>query len=412
MRYLVLGCGLKSMGEAVAKRLLQENDSTVLVGDQLIENENATIEKFKRFPIGRGSKILRADPSRDYGFNVVQNKSRLSETFIDCNVVVNALPAYLGPLTVEAVLQANEKKLGALPRTHYCDLGGVLDIAKQILHPCVDERARACKISIVTSCGFQPGGGHIHAKNIVDKYFDYDRCGSGNFPVDSLIIYAGGFPDFHENPFYTQLFNLKGLEEIYYNWPLVLFRGKPRKIRPLSHYEVIPAKNLGFYFDEEHPVNFEAAVTSGLDALPYYFAGCVGTMQEKTLRYQGHFAMIKNIMKNAQRGKFIEILSSWLKECPLSKKDFSLLHIVAEGTHKYTDKKIKVERTLYIESDDDFNSMQKATGFTTAVIAKMIAENKAKTGAHPPEIALDTEDASERLSKEIPIIRERVTPLA
>ena len=392
------------MGKAIAKRLLQEKDSIVLVADQSVENEYLTVEELSHSHINTGSAILRADP-RPYGFDVIQNKSRLHDVFRNCDIVINALPASFASLIVEAVLQTNESKAGGAKRTHYCDLGGVLEITKKILSKKNRKRAELCGASIVPECGFQPGAGNIHAMELYGKYF-----GTGiawlKAVIDSLTIYVGGLPK--TPPFYKELFNLKGLEEIYYNSPLVLSGGKPRKISRLAHYETMNSARFGLYFGEKNGVEMEAAVTGGLGALPYYMKEAVRTLQEKTLRYSGHYEFVKNTPRNI----FIKSIKELTAKCPENEKDYCLMHIEAIGFSENTGKKIKALRTLYVESDNDFNSMQKATGFTTAVLAKMIAEGRAKPGAYPPEIALNPEEAVKALSKEIPVTQEYIIPLS
>ena len=91
------------------------------------------------------------------------------------------------------------------------------------------------------------------------------------------------------------------------------------------------------------------------------------------------------------------------------------MKVVATGTSALRNKKnapqrIKVEKLLYSESDDRWTSMQKTTGFTTAVLAKLIADGRAGPGAFPPEIALDPKIVLEALKKDFNIY-ERTTPL-
>lgn len=391
------------MGEAIAKRLLQETDSIVYVGDQLVENECRTVERLKLFPINFGSAIIKADPC-PYGFDVVQNKSRLHDVFMNCDIVINALPAQFGPLIADEVLKTNELRLGSKQKTHYCDLGGVLAVTKEILSKKNRERALRCGVSIVPECGLQPGAGNVHMMELYEKYFG-TRIYWLKAIIDSMTVYVCGLPK--TSSYYKELFNLKGLEEIYYNSPLVISNGKPRKIRKLSHYETMSSSRFGLYFGERNGVEMEAAVTGGLGTLPYYMKNYVGRLQEKTLRYLGHYKFVKN----TPREKFIEAIKEMAAKCPKNDPDFCLMHIEAVGFCKNTEKKIKVTRTIYAESDNDFNSMQKSTGFTTAVIAKLIAEGHAKPGAHPPEIALDPKETVKALSKEIPVIQEFVTPL-
>jgi len=85
------------------------------------------------------------------------------------------------------------------------------------------------------------------------------------------------------------------------------------------------------------------------------------------------------------------------------------LRVVAIGKAKTTGKRTKIECFMYVESDNTWNSMQKSTGFTTAVLAKLIAEGKATVGAYPPEITMNPKLVLDALKKDFPIY-ERQTP--
>lgn len=398
MLYLVLGCGPNSMGEAVAWGLLKEPDSFVFIADQNPENERQTYAKLKTLLHGEKSYISKLNDAGT-GFDVIREQEKLARRFSYFDVVINALPAQLSLPIVEAVLKTNEEKQGRdLPKTHYCDLGGVLEITKKIIFGKIARRAERYGVSIIPDCGFQPGLGNILAMDALSIFCPKE-------PVESIVMYAGGLPSSYREPplFYKKLFNLKGLEEIYYNWPLVLSKGKPRKIRPLSHYE----KNIRHECVGLNHFNpgMEAAVTGGLGTLPYYLTSHVLTLQEKTLRWLGHYAVVKKV----PREKFIEAFEIWLNQDQAAKNDVSMLKIVALGKAKSTGKRTKIEYFMCEKSDENWTSMQKATGFTTAVIAKLIASGEAATGAYPPEIALDPQTVIEALKKDS-LIYWRKTP--
>lgn len=404
MLYLVLGCGPDSMGPAIAARLLQENDSVVFIADQNPEHERTTADKLKKFPTGKRSALVLANACGD-GLDIIKRKEELPVFFRNKDVVISALPAHLNHTIVEAVLKTNEARLPPhrLGKTHYCDLGGVLDITKKIVFGKFAQQTEKLGVSLVPDCGFQPGLGNIIAVYLLEN-FDLAQ------PLESLIIYVGGLPAGKAGlaeKFYKKLFNLKGLEEIYYNWPLVLSKGKPRAINPRSHYETMPTSDFDLYFGEkEGGVKFEAAVTGGLGALPYYLENHVLKLQEKTLRWLKHYATIKKI----PREKFVEEFEKMLSQYPSTQKDFCVLKVVAIGKAKTTGKLTKVEYFLHVESDDIWNSMQKTTGFTTAVLAKLIAESKAATGAYPPEIALDPSIVLEALKNDFAIYSRKTPP--
>ena len=401
MLYEVLGCGSGSMGEAIAWRLLQEEGSVVFVSDQNPKREKETIEKFKKMPVASRSRIFGSIGGK--GLDILKQKKDLPEIFENSNMVINALPASLSPIIAEAVLQANETRLSPFnDKIHYCDLGGVLETAKKIIFSKLARRAEACGASLVPDCGLEPGLGNILAMGMLE-HFDLRE------PLDSLIIYVGGLPYNHTQlPLYKKLFNLKGLEEIYYTRPLVLSGGKPRKIKPLSHYETMPTGDFDLYFGEkDSDAKFEAAVTGGLGTLPYYLKSHVLTLQEKTLRFPGHYDLVKYI----SQAKFQEIFGKWLDAYPIQEKDISILKVAAKGKSKITGRQIMIEKIMNVESDENWTSMQKSTGFTTAVIAKLIAEGKASAGAYPPEIAIPPKLVLDALKKDFSIY-ERQTPLS
>lgn len=392
------------MGEAIACRLLRENGSQIFIADKNPENISQTLNKLNFLPHAANTSI--------YGFNpkgpldIEEQSELLPFYFKNCNMIISALPAFLNPIIANAVIKSNQSRAkDSRTRTHYCDLGGVLDVTKKMIHFDMHETAKEMGISIVPDCGLQPGLGNIIAVDLLNK-FDPD------VPVESIIIYVGGLPyNFADPPYYKKLFNLKGLAELYYNSPLVLHKGKPLKITKLAHYEKISSREFDMYFGTEETVNFEAAVTGGLGTLPYFMQDHVLTLQEKTLRFNGHYNRVKAI----PRENFEKTFTHWLEGFPVPEKDFTTMKVVATGTSavknlKNKSVRIKIEKMFTINSNKNWTSMQIGTGFTTAILAKLIAEGKAKPGARPPEIALNSELVSGSLTDDF-CIYERVTPL-
>ncbi|MBI2023052.1 hypothetical protein HYT01_00605 [Candidatus Giovannonibacteria bacterium] len=396
MNYAILGCAPEGMGAAIAARLQLENDSKVFLADKEPGCETRALEKLKELPAGKNSEALRLSSAKN-GVDIFYHREDYIQSLFNNNlihVVVSALPAKLNLLAADLAINSGK---------NYCDLGGVLPITKKLLQPDMHARAKERNISLVTGNGFQPGTGSILAMNMVTSYFaDWTPYPA----VDSLIIYVGGLP---LNIPYKKLFNLTGLEEIFFNRPLVLLKGKPVTIVPLAHYEVMKsAKDFGFCIGARS-VELEAAVTCGLDALPYYLAGRVKTLQEKTIRYKSHYDLVKKLKKEHPREKFIEEFEKILSTYPPDNQDICVLKVEAVGLGK-TGKKIKVEARMVVRSDETWTSMQKCTGFSAAISAKLIAEGKASPGAYPPEMALDTSEAVLELTKEFGIY-VNTTPL-
>src|SRR3989344_991975 len=400
MNYLVIGCGPGSMGEAIAYRLLSEKNTRVFITDQNPQNIAMTMIKLRQLCRRYQSECDDLKPFYGPGLDIMRDKVLLPHLFEKFDVVMSAVPASLNPIIAEAVVRSNRYRAGNTPKTHYCDLGGVLDVTKKLIHWDMDQLAKHWDISIVPDCGLQPGLGGIIAVDLLKKF-------DPSVPVESIIIYVGGLPyNYSAPPFYKKLFNLKGLAEIYYNAPLVLHKGRPLKISKLSHYETISTREFDLFFGSPDIIKFEAAVTGGLGALPYYLRDQVTTLREKTLRFVGHFGAVKKMPPE----KFESIFSKWLDNFPVQEKDFIVMKVEAVGKSAIRNERIKVEKLLYVESDENWNAMQKTTGFTTAVIAKLIAEGKALPGAMPPEIALDPSVVLDALRKDFKIY-ERATPL-
>jgi len=399
MKYLVIGCGPGSMGEAIAYRLLLEKNSRIFLADQNATNVAHSMDKLRKLCHGSFSECAEFAPSAR-GLDILKEKDLLPLYFKNFDIIVSAVPASLNPMLVEAVILSNKIRPEKEHKTHFCDLGGVLQFSRKILTGNRAEKAKDLGVSIVPDCGLQPGLGNIMAVDLLKKF-------KPDIPVESIIIYVGGLPyNYRDPPYYKKLFNLKGLEEIYYNAPLVLSRGKPRRITKLSHMEMVSAREFGLSFGTEEIVTFEAAVTGGLGTLPYYLQGKVLTLQEKTLRFEGHYNRVKTI----PREQFEEFFTRWLESFPVSEKDFTVMKVIARGESAVYGERVEVEKLFCVQSDTHWNSMQKSTGFTTAVLAKLIAEGKAAPGALPPEMALDSSIVLEALKNDF-TIRECTTPL-
>ena len=121
--------------------------------------------------------------------------------------------------------------------------------------------------------------------------------------------------------------------------------------------------------------------------------------------------MVKELIKKTPRGEFPEKFKEAIRRQPgaFSKNDFVYMKAVVVGKRGQGEK-VEIEKEMMVRSDENWTSMQIATGFSAAIIAKLVADGKAKPGAHPPEIALDTNSAIEALKKDFRIF-DKTTPL-
>jgi lysine 6-dehydrogenase len=158
---------------------------------------------------------------------------------------------------------------------HMCDLGGHTGIARQ--QHTFDAQARAAGISIIPNCGQVPGMGTslmVYAMELLDEATD-------------VYMWDGGLPQNPRAPFnYLLTFHIAGLTNEYAEPAVFIREGNVVEVEPMTELEVVE-------FPE--PIGtLEAFVTGGgLDTMPWTYEGRLQTLQNKTLRYPGHFAQLR-----------------------------------------------------------------------------------------------------------------------
>jgi lysine 6-dehydrogenase len=152
-----------------------------------------------------------------------------------------------------------------------CDLGGHTGIARR--QHGFDAQARAAGISITPNCGQVPGMGTtlmVYAMELLDEAID-------------VYMWDGGLPQNPRPPFnYLLTFHIAGLTNEYAENAIFLRDGKVTEVETMTELETVQfPESIG---------TLEAFVTGGgTDTMPWTFEGRVRTLQNKTLRYPGHF---------------------------------------------------------------------------------------------------------------------------
>src|SRR5512142_546133 len=182
--------------------------------------------------------------------------------------VLSAVPYFYNLGLAEAAIDA---------KCHFADLGGNNTVVRQEL--ALDKRAAKKGIGIAPDCGLSPGMASILAGELMR------RIGGR---AAALKIYVGGLPQNPKPPFNYQLvFSVEGLINEYAEPARILRNGKLTTIEPLT--EVENFKIPGF-------PELEAFHTSGgTSTMPETFGKNIGECFEKTLRYPGHFQMIRSL---------------------------------------------------------------------------------------------------------------------
>jgi saccharopine dehydrogenase-like NADP-dependent oxidoreductase len=235
MNIIVLGAGL--VGAPMAADLAADSSFKVTVADV----DTKKLDDLEHQPVS----LVQQDLSEPDNVYKLARKNDL---------VLNALPGFLGFKTLEAVIKAGKN---------------VVDIAFFPEDPfLLDKPAKNKKVTAVVDCGVAPGMSNIltgHACRMLDK-------------TESVLIYVGGLPEYREWPYeYKAVFSPLDVIEEYTRPARYVENGKLVTRPALSDAELLDFPPLG---------TLEAFNSDGLRSL----ANTIDSpnMKEKTLRYPGH----------------------------------------------------------------------------------------------------------------------------
>jgi lysine 6-dehydrogenase len=297
----------------------------------------------------------------------VTNEAILSKAIADFDLVISAVPGFLGLQTMKSVIK-NKKDLvdiSFLPE-------GVLDL---------DSMAKEHGVTVVMDCGVAPG-----IPNIIAGYHNE------LMKIENFEYMVGGLPKVRTFPFeYKAPFSpCDVIEE--YTRPARYVEKREIVVKPaMSDTELLEFENAG---------TLEAFNSDGLRSLIYTLNN-IPNMKEKTLRFPGHIRMIQALKAagfldqeplKVKGQEFVpfditsEILFKAWKLNP-EDKEFTIMRIVVQGEENGVNKEIVYD--LYDEYDpiEKLSSMARTTGFTATATADMILNNVFnEKGIFPPEL--------------------------
>jgi len=363
MRIVVLGAGM--VGSTIAEDLSQEQGMSVKV----VDRSQKVLEKVKAKAALKG---IQAN---------LQDKGIISSIVADSDLVISAVPGFIGFNTLQSVIEAGKD---------------VVDISFFSEEPfLLDELAKSLGVTAVVDCGVAPGLCNIIAGHVFDLLDQTDR----------YVCYVGGLPLLRQWPFeYKAVFSpLDVLEE--YIRPARFVENSEEVIRPaLSEIDLINFPEVG---------TLEAFNTDGLRTLRTTLD--IPFMREKTLRYPGH----ANVMRIFKESGFlsttpIEVDEQKIKPISVTSKllfdqwrlkedeaDFTVMQIVMEGQRKAK----RLCYTYYLldryDAETRTTSMARTTGYTCSIVARQIMSGHFKQkGICPPEFIGRVEGCYENLLDE------------
>ena len=348
MNALVLGCGL--VGRPMALDLANDESFNVTVADINLKN-------LKKIPAALPIKKMQKDLS---------NPDQLKSLFKKADIVVNAVPGFMGFNTLKEIIKAKKN---------------VVDIAFFPENPFeLDELAKQNNVTAVVDCGVAPGMSNLlagYVNSILDK-------------TETILIYVGGLPVVREYPYeYKAGFSpVDVIEE--YTRPARYIENGTLVIRPaLSDPEFLNFDEVG---------TLEAFNSDGLRTLADTLTA--PNMKEKTLRYPGHIEKMRVLREsgffsqdevdvNGIKIKPIDFTSKLLFpmwELKEGDEEFTVMKIVVEG--EKDKKKIRYTYSLLDRHDKKTNihSMARTTGYTATTVVRLLAKGMFdQKGICPPE---------------------------
>lgn len=377
MKIVILGGG--RVGGAMARDLAGEPRFEITVVD-------ASAEALRRLE-GWGLKTERAD---------LADPAAVGRAVRDHDLVVGAVPGFMGFATLKAVLEADKD---------------VVDISFFDEDPfLLDELARERGRIAIVDCGVAPGCSNLVLGRMAAEL---DR-------VDSFVCFVGGLPAERTWPFeFKAVFSPIDVLEEY---------TRPARFKRHGRMVTLPA------LTEVEPVDFpgvgtlEAFNTDGLRTLLRTMD--VPSMVEKTMRYPGHADKMRMLRETGFFGTApLELggarvrpldltarllFSSW--QLGADEEDFTAMRIVIEGEKEGRRLRRAWDLLDRFDRATGTTSMARTTGYTCTAAVRLVAAGLYdRKGISPPEFVGRDAAAYEFMMRELAargvVFRETATAL-
>jgi len=383
--YAVLGAGRQ--GTAAAYDMARWGDARrVLLADHDLEIARRAAE--------RVNKLIGQTIAQPVQVDVTDLKA-VERALAGVDAFLSAAPYYYNLDITQVAVRA---------RAHICDLGGHTGIARQ--QHGFDAQARDAGISIVPNCGQVPGMGTtlmVYAIELLDEAVD-------------VYMWDGGLPQNPKPPFnYLLTFHIAGLTNEYAEPAVFLRDWKVTEVQPMTELETVE-------FPE--PIgSLEAFVTGGgTDTMPWTFEGRLRTMQNKTLRYPGHFVQLRAFYDlglwnlTPIRVGDVEVVPRDVFHALFEPqvtipgaKDMVIVRVKAVGKKDGRDAEAVVEVVDYFDEETGFTAMERGTGWSAAIVAEMMTRGQTPRGAGGVETQVPARPFVEELGRRGINVTQQVT---
>jgi lysine 6-dehydrogenase len=345
-KIIVLGAGL--VGSVIAIDLAKKHDVT---------SADVNPDSFFRFQNYPEIKTIQAD---------LNDGEKLKILLKDFDLVVGAVPGFMGYQTMKAVIEAGKNMV---------DISFMPEDFIQL-----DGLAKKHKVMVIADIGVAPGMG-----NIILGYHNK------RMHVRSYECLVGGLPVIREWPYeYKSVFSPIGAIEEY-----------TRPARYIQNYEMITKEALS----NPELIHFEGVGTleswnsDGLRSLMQTMKN-IPDMIEKTLRYPGCIEYLR-VLRESGFFSYDEIDVNGTKIRPIDvaakllfprwklkegEEDFTIMRIVIDGVENGEHKKYQYDLLDRFDCKTNTISMARTTGYTCTAAANLLLDGDFSTiGVNPPE---------------------------
>lgn len=298
----------------------------------------------------------------------VTDKTALQKNIKPFDLVICAVPGFLGFKTLESIIEAEKN---------------VIDISffpENSLD--LNELAKQKKVTAIVDCGVAPGMG-----NIILGYYNE------KLNITDFECLVGGLPKIKKWPFnYKAPFSPVDVIEEYTRPARYVENGKVVVKDALSDVEFVEFDGVG---------TLESFNSDGLRSIIYTMAH-IPNMKEKTLRYPGHIEYI-NVLKKSGFFNEEKININGIDISPLefsskilfnewklgdTEEEITVMRITVKGTNTEGESK-----TVVYNLHDEFSpetktsSMARTTGYTATAAANLFLDGLfSEKGVFPPEL--------------------------
>lgn len=297
----------------------------------------------------------------------VTDSKALAKAIADYDIVISAVPGYLGLETMKQVIMLKK------------DLVDISFLPEDVMH--LDTMAKDNGVTVVMDCGVAPG-----MPNFIAGYHNE------TMKLEEFEYMVGGLPVVRTFPFeYKAPFSPCDVIEEY---------TRPARYVENGNMVVKPAMSDPEYIHFDGIGTLESFNTDGLRSLLYTMSH-IPSMKEKTLRYPGHIKLIQALKAVGffdkepitVKGKQVIpfdftsgiLFSAW--KLGQEESEFTVMRILLRGVAEGVRKEIVYD--LYDEFDrkEKLSSMARTTGFTATGTAEMILNGTfSEKGVFPPEL--------------------------